>query len=245
MKKILSWSRTTVIALVILAELVFLPVSGLVSSVTTQSPLGSNGAVPDAISAATPANYVAASVTTGSPVVGDPVTIFGTVAGDSLPANVQIWVFAGNYVNVSNVPVNTAGFFSKTYTTTGLPPATYYVFVESPGSNGNFNIDLAETGIFSGQVVNTATNTLIFNLTGTGSLKNANASQALSEALNDPGVDDIYTKLTFQLTAPSTEPTTITPANTPTTPAKSPVTVEITGLALIIGGLGISMYRRT
>ncbi len=118
--------------------------------------------------------------------------------GDTLPTAVQIWVFAGNYVNVTTVPVDVAGDFSETFSTTGLLPATYYVFVESPGSNSDFNIDLAESGGFAGQVVNMATNSLIFNLTGAGSMKNENASQALSEAFSDPEVDDVYTKLTFQ-----------------------------------------------
>ena len=245
MKKTVSCLKTAFIVLTVLAGLAFLPASGLVSPVTPTSSSATNNTVPDAISAATPAQYVTASYTPGSPVVGDPVTIFGTVAGNTLPADVQIWVFAGNYVNVSNVPVDAGGSFSKTYSTTGLPPATYYVFVESPGINEEYNIDLAESGLYSGQVVNTATNSLIFNFTGMGSVKNADASLALSEALNDQGVDDVYTKLTFQLTAPRTGPLASTTVYTSTTtPAKSPLPGEITVLALIMGVLGIAMYKR-
>ena len=86
-----------------------------------------------------------------------------------------------------------------TFPTTGLPLATYYVYVQSPGANGMFNIDLEDKGIYSGQVVNTGTNALIFNFTGTGSVQDAAASRALSDAINNQGVDDAYTKLTFQL----------------------------------------------
>ncbi len=169
-----------------------------------------------------------------------------------LSAGVQIWVFAGNYVNVSTVPLNADGTFTKTYNSTGLPPATYYVYVQSPGANGNYNIDLQESGIYSGQVVNTQTNALIFNFTGTGSVQDAAASQALSDAINNQGVDDAYTKLTFQLVAPGATPlaaqtlaaqtTAAVPAATTT--AKSPLTLEITGLALVMGGLGAAMYVR-
>jgi hypothetical protein len=228
MKKLVSCS-TRLVSLVVLAALVFLPV--IVEGVPTHS--------------------VNASVTNETPAVGDPVTIFGTVTGNTLPADVQIWVFAGTYVNVSNVDIDAAGGFSKTYSTTGLPPATYYVVVQSPGPNGEYNIDLEESGIFSGQVVNTANKTLILNFTGSGSVRDKAALQALSEAINEQGVDDAYTKLTFTLmgSAPVTQvsmnPATTTMAATPaTTASKSPVGLEIAGLALVIGGLGAAMRMR-
>ena len=239
-----SSPQTLVIARMILAVLAVLPVSGMVTSGNPASATTTTGTY--VISASTPSYYVTASVTTGTPVVGDPVTIFGTAAGDTLPAAVQIWVFAGNYVNVTTVPVDVAGDFSETFSTTGLLPATYFVFVESPGPNSDFNIDLAESGGFAGQVVNMATNSLIFNLTGTGSLKNENASRALSEAFSDPEVDDVYTKLTFQLSAPNTT-TAITPSSTPPVPtstARSPLAEEMCGLAMVISGLVVVKYRK-
>lgn len=244
MNKPVSSDRYTVIGLMILTVLAVLPVNGMVTSGNPASETNTTGAY--AISTSTPSYYVTASVTTGTPVVGDPVTIFGTTAGDTLPTAVQIWVFAGNYVNVTKVPVDVAGDFSETFSTTGLLPATYYVFVESPGPNSDFNIDLAESGGFAGQVVNKATNSLIFNLTGPGSRKNENASQALSEAFSDPEVDDVYTKLTFQLSAPNITtaitPTTTSPAQTPA--ARSPLAGEMCGLALVIGGLVVVKYRK-
>ncbi len=190
-----------------------------------------------------------------SPVVGEPVTISGTVIGSTVPADVQIWVFAGNYVNVTTVPVTVAGTFSRTYASTGMPPATYYVYIQSPGANGIYNIDVEEAGVYSGQVVNTLTNAMIFNFTGSGSVQDAAASNALSDAINNYGVDDAYTKLTFQLTAtggaqPMAGQTTAAITETSAvdsaeaTTAKSPLAMEITGLALVISGLGAAMYRR-
>ena len=243
MNKPASSLQSTVIALMILTVLAVLPVSAQVPS-GNPAPAITTGA--DAISTSTPSYYVTASVTTGTPVVGDLVTIFGTAAGDTLPTAVQIWVFAGNYVNVTTVPVDVAGDFSETFSTTGLPPATYYVFIESPGPNADFNIDLAESGGFAGQVINTATNSLIFNLTGAGSMKNENASQALSEAFSDPEVDDVYTKLTFHLSAPNTTAGSTTSATSPaqTSTPRSPPAGEMCGFALLIGGLAAVKCRK-
>jgi len=238
MKKSVSLG-IAVIALVLLAALLMLPVSGVVAptntattnAVTTTSPAatGATGAKP----------FISATVSSATPPVGDPVTISGVATGGNLTSGVQMWVFAGNYVNVTTVPVNADGTFSKTYPTTGLPPATYYVFVQSPGTDGTFDIDLYDAGIYSGQVVNTKTKSTIFNFTGTGSVQDAAASKALSDALNQPGQDDIYTKLTFQLTAPVATPeaaktAAAAPAAAPT--AKSLLPFEVTAGALVISG---------
>ena len=228
------YSAIAVVALVLLAALMALPVSGMVAptnAATTTSPAATGD------TAAKP--FISATVSSATPTVGDTVTISGVATGGNLASGVQIWLFAGNYVNVTTVPVNTNGTFSKTYLTTGLPPATVYVFVQSPGADGIFNIDLIDAGIYSGQVVNTRTKATIFNFTGTGSVQDAAASKALSDALNQPGQDDIYTKLTFQLTAPVTtpeaaKPAAAAPAAVPT--AKSPLPFEVTAGALVISG---------
>jgi hypothetical protein len=232
MKKFVSFG-ITVIALVFLVGLVAFPVSG--ANATAES-------VTVAVK-----QSVNATVSAGRPAVGEPVTISGTVSGSMISSGVQIWVFAGSYVNVSTIPVNPDGTFSWTYASTGLPPATYYVFVQSPGPNGNYNIDFQESGIYSGQVVNTKTNALIFNFTGTGSVRDAAAAQELSDAINNQGVDDAYTKLTFDL-MPSigkqtSEQTTVAvPAATTT--AKSPIPLEISGFALVIGGISAVILSR-
>ena len=237
-----------VIALVLLAALVVLPVSGVAAqtnTVTTTSPAASG------VTSAKP--FVSATVSSSTPTVGDPVTISGVATGGNLASGVQIWVFAGNYVNVTTVPVNADGTFSKTYPSTGLPPATYYVFIESPGTDGKFDIDLYDAAKYSGQVVSTRTKATIFNFTGTGSVQDAAASKALSDALNQPGQDDVYTKLTFQLTAPVAIPavaltTAVAPATTAVpaaaTTAKSPLPVEVTAGALVISGCCAALFMR-
>ncbi len=247
MKKSVSLG-IAVIALVLLAALVVLPVSGATdptTAVTTTS-----GAVTIATSVKP---FISATVSSSAPTVGDPLTISGVATGGNLASGVQIWIFAGNYVNVTTVPVNADGTFSKTYQTATLPPAMYYVFIQSPAMDGKFDIALYDAGIYSGQVVNTKTKSTVFNFTGTGSVQDAAASKALSDALNQPGQDDIYTKLTFQLTAPGATPaaaittvaapvTTAVPAAATT--AKSPLPVEVTAGALVICGCCAALFMR-
>jgi len=232
MKKFVSFG-ITLIALVFLVGLVAFPVSGAAATAESVT-----GALKQSVNA---------TVSAGRPAVGEPVTISGTVSGSKISSGVQIWVFAGNYVNVSTVPVNPDGTYSRTYASTGLPPATYYVFIQSPGPNGDYNIDFQESGIYSGQVVNTKTNALIFNFTGTGSVRDAAAAQQLSDAINNQGVDDAYTKLTFDLipsiVKQTSEQTTVA-VPVATTTAKSPIPLEISGLALVIGGMSAVILSR-
>ncbi|HEX3001931.1 MAG TPA: hypothetical protein VHN82_06145 [Methanoregula sp.] len=193
----------------------------------------------------TTAPFISATATPLNAVIGEPVTISGVATGGNLTGGVQIWVFAGNYVNVTTVPVNSDGTYSKVYPTTGLPAALYYVIVQSPGKDGSLNIIMDTTGQYSGQVMNTKTGTPVFTFTGTGSVKDSAAAQALSDAFNQPGVDDIYSKCTFHLA--SAEPAA--PVSTPavpvpvTTTKKSPVAVITVIVA--IGVLGIAVAQRS
>jgi len=189
------------------------------------------------LQASTGQPFISAIVTPDPATVGEPVTVSGVATGGNLTAGVQIWVFAGNYVNVSTTPVNADGSFAKMYQTTSLPPATYYVIVQSPGHDGYLNIVMETSGQYSGQVVNAKTGTLIFNFTGTGSAQDFAAAQALSDAFNLPGVDDIYTKCTLNLM-----PATVaTPANiaTSTTPVATATKSPVSPLTLI-GGISLA-----
>ncbi len=181
-------------ALLVAAVICILPVSGAYGS-------------PEATTAsATPVKpFVSATVSAASVTAGTPVTVSGVAQGASA---VQIWAFAGNYVNVTSVPVSADGKYSKTYDTTGLPAATYYVVVQNPGSDSTLSVT---TSGLSGAVVDTKTGSPVFNFTGTGSVQDAAAVTALSAAFNARGADDIYTKASFAITAP--EPTTMMPGS--------------------------------
>lgn len=236
----------TLFILLLFAIAIVVPVSG----VTIGSSAADTVITTPAASAAKP--FISATVSDIAPTVGDPLTISGIATGGNVSSGVQIWVFAGNYVNVSTVPVKTDGSYSKTYSTAGLPPATYYVFVQNPGFDGDLDIDLQEAGIYTGQVVDTLTGALIFNFTGVGSAHDAVAAQSLSDAINRQGDDDAYTKLTFQLMA-APQPTSVIsepvstgaaqiPATVPTTQAPMPVWLTLGAIA--VGSIGASRYLR-
>lgn len=177
----------TLIAILVIGVLVVLPVSGVAPQATM---------VTTTAAAQAKQPFVSATVSSSTIAAGQPVTISGTSSGSI--DKVQIWVFAGNYVNVSTVPVNADGKYSKTYQTAGFPAATYYVLVQNPGADNKLVIT---TSGFSGQAVNANTGAVIFNFTGTGSVTDKAAVDALSNALSLPGVDDVYTKTQFSLTA--------------------------------------------
>jgi hypothetical protein len=187
------------IILLVMTSLI-LPVAGAYES-TASAP-------PDATQAKP---YVSATVSSAGITAGQPITISGTATGNVTPG-IQIWIFAGNYVNVSIVPVNAEGTFSKTYNTAGLPPAIYYVFVQHPGADNNLEI---MTQGYSGQVTNMDTGSVIFNFTGMGSVHDDAAAMALTNALNAPGINDIYTKTQFIISGPGTTPPPTTTAMMP------------------------------
>lgn len=177
------------LALQLVFALVVLPVSGIVNETASGSP------AKPTISASLSAAYIAA---------GQPIRVMGIATG-TVPEGVQVWIFAGNYVNVSTVPVNPSGTFSATYNTTGLPPAKYYVIVQHPGSDKSLQIT---TSGYSGQVINGKTNATIFSFTGAGSVHDEAAVTALSNAFRDTGADDVYTKSVFTIvSANETVPT--------------------------------------
>jgi hypothetical protein len=183
---------------------------------------------------------VTANASAATTTIGDPVTISGMVTGSTVNEDVQIWIFAGNYVNVSTAPITSGGTYSKTYSTAGFPPALYYVFVQAPGNDGTFDLDLARSGVYSGQVVTAETGALIFNFTGTGSVQDAAASSALANALNEGGMDDGYTKTTFRLAEPaSSAVTTGAPAST-SIPLPAPTTRSPVLPFTVFAGIGIA-----
>jgi hypothetical protein len=201
---------------------------------------------------------ITASVSPSSPKVGDTVTISGTAIGGNLTPGVTMWIFAGNYVNVTNVQVNSSGFYSKSVNTAELPPAYYYIFVQHPGSDNRFNINVKG---YSGEVVNTNTGAVIFNFTGTGSINDNAAAIALSNAFNSIGVDDIFSKTGVQLLPAVTGTNFSTPAindiqttiasappstETPVIPAttKAPLSIISLVLGISLFAVGISLKRR-
>jgi hypothetical protein len=234
-----------VLALLLIAMLIILPASAEVT-------IGSSAAAPTTTTLASVAiakPFINGTISSMTPTVGDILRISGSSTGGNLTSGVLVWVFAGNYVNVTNVPVWPDGTYNVNFFTDGYPPAQYYVYVENPGPGGQFAISFQPSGKYSGQVVNTQTGSMIFNFTGTGSVQDSGAAQKLSDAINAQGSDDVYTKLTFQLVAPatSTPAPVVTTAQSPSTlptATKSPLPLEMTAGAVAIGGLCAVLFAR-
>ena len=100
-------------------------------------------------------------------------------------------------------------------TTKGLFKGRYFVVVQHPMQNDQFDVYLAPTAGYTTYVgLNQAggrrTGTKVFTLLGAGSLQGSDAAEALVQGINDPNVDDTYTKLQFIVENPEI---TITPVS--------------------------------
>jgi len=97
----------------------------------------------------------------------------------------------------------------KQGTTKDLYSGQYFVVVQHPMQNNVFDIDwvVSATDIYVknvmlGTTAGVAGDTTLFKLRGTGSLQGTDAAEALVQAINDPNVDDSYTKLQFLVEEP-------------------------------------------
>jgi len=229
-----KYTRTVVpLAFLIVVLLTFLPVS-----------------VP-----AAGAPSLSAMVSSTEPAIGEPVTVSGYAEGGNLMAGIRVWVFGGNYVNVTTVPVGSGGAFSATFSTADLPAGNYYILAEGAGNDGAFDLDLTRTGEYSFEIVNPKTGTKVMTFTGTGSVLDMAALELLSDALNKAGYDDPYAQLSFEVAGQSGESApvvTTAPVLTPTvsgtvaaaTTAKSPVPAAVPCAALVFAGAALVLYRR-
>jgi len=154
--------------------------------------------------------FVSATASQSTVAQGDKLFITGTAEGQ--PASVQIWILGKNKDIKDTTSVNADSTFSyevKTGVTSTLYPGQYFVVVQHPMQNAQFDID---TNVPTGSApdvyvvnrmlgVNTTTGaaqpTTLFKLEGEGSLQGSDAAEALVQGINDPNVDDTYTKLQF------------------------------------------------
>lgn len=132
---------------------------------------------------------------------GDDLYIKGTAEGDPAPG-VAIWILGKNYVVRSTETIEDDGSFEFKFSGTDtLAAGQYFVVVQHPMENDQFDLD---TTLFAGatwvQKVQTGVN--LFPLDGPGSLQGSEAATALVNAMNSPDIDDTYYKLTFMVEEP-------------------------------------------
>ncbi|HZK31022.1 MAG TPA: hypothetical protein VFC43_07320 [Methanoregula sp.] len=142
----------------------------------------------------------------GAPTIanGDPVFIDGIATGH--PANgLQVWLLGYNYVKISSVYTNTDNTYEfelKSADTQNLAPGQYYVLVQHPMMNGEFDIfiDASKGSVINRQL---GTGTSIFQLTGTGSLQTPDGANALMRAINSQNLDDTFATTSFIIRNPT------------------------------------------
>jgi len=156
--------------------------------------------------------FVSATASQSTVAKGDKVFITGTAEGQP-SAGVQIWILGKNKDIKAGEAVNSDSSFSyevTQQTTKDLYAGQYFVVVQHPMQNNVFDIDTITDGddkyVVNYQLVSStagSTYTRIFKLEGTGSLQGSDAAEALVQGINDPNVDDTYTKLQFLIEEPT------------------------------------------
>ena len=135
---------------------------------------------------------------------GDPVTLHGIATGHPRDG-LQVWLVGKNYLKISTISVNNDNTFEFELTssdTRNLASGQYYVVVQHPMMNGEFDVyyDAA-----SGTVINRklGSGTKIYQMSGSGSLQGPDSAQALINAIGSQNIDDTFTTYTFTINPPT------------------------------------------
>jgi hypothetical protein len=175
-----------------------------------------------------------ASMATTTIIRGNSIAITGTETGAR--ANIGVWIIGKNQGNRFEITPNTGGNFVLT-----LEPAifslyddgTYYVIVQHPGLNGEFDIalDNSKGYLKNGQIKQTVKN--LEMPYSSGSLRGEDARWTIMNSLVSK--DDLMQEFTITINTPkTTSPTpTPTPTATPTvtqttqTPTPTPTSTPV------------------
>lgn len=134
---------------------------------------------------------------------GDILSIDGTMTDCD---NIQIWIFGMNYWNGAStgeavrIPTEGTGTFNyQLSVNSDMASGQYSVIVQSPGTNGEFDIFTKSDGkVYSA----TDPEVTLFSLMNSGSLQGSDAAEVLSYSINAPEIDDTYIRLTFMIEEP-------------------------------------------
>jgi hypothetical protein len=135
---------------------------------------------------------------------GDPVYIHGIATGHPRDG-LQVWLIGYNYVKITSVSTdvgNTYEYELKSADTQILSPGQYFVLVQHPMMNAEFDIYYDSS---SGRVINRqlGPGISIFQLTGSGSLQNSDGANALMRAINSQNLDDTFATTSFIISQPT------------------------------------------
>ncbi|MCZ0860746.1 PGF-CTERM sorting domain-containing protein [Methanocorpusculum sp. MG] len=129
---------------------------------------------------------------------GDKIYIRGNAEGN--PNSLYLYMFGPNYYEKYSVSVETDGSYEKKIEIpSSLASNQYFVVVQHPMYNGQFDA-YEEKGVF--MIRNTTTGGSqqgSFVVTGANKLQGSQAADALTKMIDSSNIDDIYTKLTFNV----------------------------------------------
>lgn len=134
---------------------------------------------------------------------GDHFYITGTAEGKPRKG-VQIWIFGDDICLLKTVMVNPDASYALKLSreeTKKLISGYYFVVIQHPMMNNEFDVylDAGNKVVLSNYPQR---GTELFSIDGPLSKKGADAAMALVEAINNPGIDDTYTKLQFLIEKP-------------------------------------------
>ena len=146
--------------------------------------------------------FVSATASQSTIAQGDRLFITGTAEGKPKPG-VQVWIFGPEHFLQTTVKVNEdASFIVRLEPETkNMEPGQYFVIVQHPMQNNEFDVflDSSRQNVLSNIP---KTGTELFSIDGPKKKKGADAAMALVEAINNPNIDDTYTKLQFLVETP-------------------------------------------
>ncbi|HVP94908.1 MAG TPA: MEMAR_RS02690 family S-layer glycoprotein [Methanoregulaceae archaeon] len=149
--------------------------------------------------------FVSAVASQSVVAAGDKLYVRGTAQGQPTQG-VAIWIMGKNFISYATESVNTDGTFEYEVTegtTANMAAGQYFVVVQHPMYNDRFDVfpDNPNSPQFVLGAYPVFGNSL-FKVGGAGSLQGSDAAEALVQALNNPSVDDTYTKLQFLVEVP-------------------------------------------
>ena len=129
---------------------------------------------------------------------GDKIYISGTAEGD--PSYLQLYIFGPNKFVRESITVEDDGSYEKKLDIgSDWASNQYYVVIEHPMYNGEIDVQYQDGNLFINNTESTSTIQSSFNV---DKLQGANAADALTKMIDNPNIDDIYTKLTFTVAEP-------------------------------------------
>jgi hypothetical protein len=147
--------------------------------------------------------FVSCTASQSTVAQGDSISLTGVAEGLSRQ-KVQIWIFGNTFFLQDTVQTDTASSFVYTLSpskTKQLTPGQYFVVVQHPMLNNIFDVYLDNTkkSVVS---IYPEVGTPLFAIEGPGSLYGGAAAEALVGAINDPAIDDTYSKCRFLVESP-------------------------------------------